>query len=151
LPIGAATRDTALAEHLMVGTHYPVLARANLADASAQIRNMATGGGISLQRTRCLYFYDEAAHCNTREPGQVLTRSAVSIACKQFSAPRMIMSVSVKGGEQAGGLFGSVRDNLHRIKLPRRRFDAEAGGTGGWSRPGDFSPPRQSMGRGRSG
>jgi hypothetical protein len=49
----------------------PVLARAIVAGASAQIRNMATVGGNILQRTRCAYFYDyDGARCNKREPGQ---------------------------------------------------------------------------------
>jgi len=52
-----------------VRTRYPVLARALLAGASGQIRNMATAGGNLLQRTRCAYFYDDAARCNKREPG----------------------------------------------------------------------------------
>ena len=30
---------------------------------------MATVGGNLMQRTRCYYFYDEAAHCNKRQPG----------------------------------------------------------------------------------
>jgi xanthine dehydrogenase YagS FAD-binding subunit len=30
---------------------------------------MATVGGNLVQRTRCLYFYDEASACNKREPG----------------------------------------------------------------------------------
>ncbi len=30
---------------------------------------MATVGGNILQRTRCTYFYDDAARCNKREPG----------------------------------------------------------------------------------
>ena len=50
-------------------TRYPMLTRAIVAGASAQIRNMATVGGNLLQRTRCLYFYDDAARCNKREPG----------------------------------------------------------------------------------
>ena len=50
-------------------THYPVLSRALLAGASAQLRNKATTGGNLLQRTRCFYFYDTAAPCNKREPG----------------------------------------------------------------------------------
>jgi xanthine dehydrogenase YagS FAD-binding subunit len=53
-----------------VRTRYPMLARALLAGASAQIRNMATVGGNILQRTRCAYFYDTAgSRCNKREPG----------------------------------------------------------------------------------
>jgi xanthine dehydrogenase YagS FAD-binding subunit len=71
LLIGAAVRNTALAEHRAVRERYPVLARAILAGASAQIRNMATVGGNILQRTRCAYFYDdEGSHCNKRSPGQ---------------------------------------------------------------------------------
>jgi len=69
LLIGAATRNTALAEHQAVRDRYPVLARAVLAGASGQIRNMATVGGNILQRTRCTYFYDDAARCNKRDPG----------------------------------------------------------------------------------
>jgi len=50
---------------------YPLLTRAIVAGASAQIRNMATVGGNILQRTRCTYFYDDdGARCNKRNPGQ---------------------------------------------------------------------------------
>lgn len=69
--IGAAVRNTALAEDRRIRSLYPVLSRAVLAGASAQIRNMATVGGNVLQRTRCAYFYDTAgSRCNKREPGQ---------------------------------------------------------------------------------
>lgn len=71
LKIGAAARNTAVAEHRVVRTRYPMLSRAILAGASAQIRNMATVGGNLLQRTRCAYFYDDdGARCNKRGPGQ---------------------------------------------------------------------------------
>ena len=71
LLIGGATRNTALAAHRAVRTRYPVLSRAIIAGASAQIRNMATVGGNILQRTRCTYFYDdEGSRCNKRNPGQ---------------------------------------------------------------------------------
>jgi xanthine dehydrogenase YagS FAD-binding subunit len=70
LMIGAAVRNTALAEHRGVRTRYPVLSRAILAGASAQIRNMATVGGNLLQRTRCSYFYDtDGSRCNKRALG----------------------------------------------------------------------------------
>ena len=70
LMIGAAARNTALAADPTVRRDYPVLARAILAGASAQIRNMATVGGNLLQRTRCTYFYDtEGSNCNKRAPG----------------------------------------------------------------------------------
>ena len=58
--IGAATRNSALAAHPLIRARYPMLARAILAGASAQIRNMATVGGNLMQRTRCLYFADVA-------------------------------------------------------------------------------------------
>ncbi|MET0742234.1 MAG: xanthine dehydrogenase family protein subunit M [Microvirga sp.] len=71
LMIGAAARNTAVAEHRIVRERYPVLARAVLAGASAQIRNMATVGGNILQRTRCVYFYDtDGSRCNKRSPGE---------------------------------------------------------------------------------
>jgi xanthine dehydrogenase YagS FAD-binding subunit len=69
--IGAAAKNTAVAEHRGVRTRYPLLARAILAGASGQIRNMATVGGNLLQRTRCAYFYDDdGSRCNKRAPGQ---------------------------------------------------------------------------------
>jgi xanthine dehydrogenase YagS FAD-binding subunit len=69
--IGAAAKNTAVAEHRTVRTRYPMLSRAIVAGASAQIRNMATVGGNLLQRTRCTYFYDgDGSRCNKRNPGQ---------------------------------------------------------------------------------
>jgi xanthine dehydrogenase YagS FAD-binding subunit len=71
LLIGAAARNTAVAEHPAVRSRYPALSRAILAGASAQIRNMATVGGNIMQRTRCAYFYDAGgSRCNKRHPGQ---------------------------------------------------------------------------------
>jgi xanthine dehydrogenase YagS FAD-binding subunit len=71
LLIGAGAKNTAVAEHRLVRERYPLLARAILAGASAQVRNMATVGGNLLQRTRCVYFYDRlGSRCNKRDPGQ---------------------------------------------------------------------------------
>ena len=67
--IGAGVKNTAVAANRAVRERFPMLARAILAGASAQIRNMATVGGNIMQRTRCYYFYDDAARCNKREPG----------------------------------------------------------------------------------
>lgn len=67
--IGAGVKNTSLAADESIRTRFPMLARAILAGASAQIRNMATVGGNILQRTRCTYFYDDAARCNKRKPG----------------------------------------------------------------------------------
>jgi xanthine dehydrogenase YagS FAD-binding subunit len=70
LRIGAGVKNTAVAADRRVRERFPLLAQAILAGASAQIRNMATVGGNIMQRTRCLYFYDDAAHCNKRSPGE---------------------------------------------------------------------------------
>ncbi|MGW0498027.1 FAD binding domain-containing protein [Streptomyces sp. NPDC003007] len=69
LRIGALVRNSTLAAHPDVRARYPLLSQAILLGATGQIRNMATVGGNLLQRTRCLYFYDEASACNKREPG----------------------------------------------------------------------------------
>ena len=81
LLIGAAAKNTAVAANRTVRTRFPVLSRAILAGACAQIRNMATVGGNILQRTRCTYFYDEAgrAAINAR-PVPGATRSTASTA-----------------------------------------------------------------------
>ncbi|MER5540593.1 FAD binding domain-containing protein [Streptomyces mirabilis] len=67
--IGALVTNSRLAADPLIRTRYPVLAQAILLGASAQLRNMATVGGNLLQRTRCMYFYDEASACNKRAPG----------------------------------------------------------------------------------
>jgi xanthine dehydrogenase YagS FAD-binding subunit len=69
LRIGTLVRNSDLAGDMRVRRRYPVLARALLAGASAQLRNKATTGGNLLQRTRCYYFYDPSKPCNKRQPG----------------------------------------------------------------------------------
>ena len=69
LRLGALATNAETAYNDKVVNRYPLLARAILAGASAQLRNVATNGGNILQRTRCLYFYDVATPCNKREPG----------------------------------------------------------------------------------
>ncbi len=69
LRIGAMVRNSHLAAHPIVREKYLVLSQAILMGASAQLRNMATTGGNLMQRTRCYYFYDSAAHCNKRLAG----------------------------------------------------------------------------------
>jgi xanthine dehydrogenase YagS FAD-binding subunit len=69
LRIGALVTNSAIAYHPEVERRYPLLAKAILAGASPQLRNMATAGGNLLQRTRCYYFYDTGTPCNKREPG----------------------------------------------------------------------------------
>jgi xanthine dehydrogenase YagS FAD-binding subunit len=69
LYLGALMTNADTAYHPLIETRYPLLSKAILAGASAQIRNMATNGGNLLQRTRCYYFYDAASPCNKRVPG----------------------------------------------------------------------------------
>jgi len=69
LRIGALVRNADLAAHPQVRRDYPLLSRALLAGASAQLRNRATTAGNLLQRTRCPYFYDPQQACNKRLPG----------------------------------------------------------------------------------
>jgi xanthine dehydrogenase YagS FAD-binding subunit len=69
LRLGALVTNAETARHPEVVRRYPLLAKAILAGASPQIRNMATNGGNLLQRTRCYYFYDTQLPCNKREPG----------------------------------------------------------------------------------
>jgi len=69
LRIGALVRNSDLAHHPTVVSDYAVLSQALLSGASAQLRNMATTGGNLLQRTRCMYFRNDAMACNKRTPG----------------------------------------------------------------------------------
>lgn len=69
LSLGALVTNSNTAYNDIVSSKYPLLSRAILAGASAQIRNSATNGGNLLQRTRCYYFYDKTAPCNKRIPG----------------------------------------------------------------------------------
>ncbi len=69
LRIGALVRNSDLAADARVRREHPLLARALLSGASAQLRNKATTAGNLLQRTRCFYFYDTTKPCNKRAPG----------------------------------------------------------------------------------
>lgn len=138
LLIGAAVRNTALAEHGAVRTRYPMLSRAILAGASAQIRNMATVGGNLLQRTRCTYFYDtDGSRCNKRVPGAgcdavggftrihaILGASADCVAthpsdlCVAFAALDAVVHVEGRDGTRTLP-FG----DLHRLPGDRPDLD----------------------------
>jgi xanthine dehydrogenase YagS FAD-binding subunit len=138
LMIGAATRNTAVAEHPLIRTRYPMLTRAIVAGASAQIRNMATVGGNLLQRTRCTYFYDtDGSRCNKRSPGEgcdavggfnrihaILGGSPACVAthpsdmCVALAALDAVVHVRGTSGERTAALC-----DLHR--LPEDRPDIE--------------------------
>ena len=90
--IGAGARNSAVAAHPLVRTRYPMLARAILAGASAQIRNMATVGGNLLQRT--LIMQDDQVHYNGQvvaavvaETQEQANRAATLIAVDYEAAP----------------------------------------------------------------
>jgi xanthine dehydrogenase YagS FAD-binding subunit len=138
LIIGAATRNTAVAEHPAVRSRYPMLTRAIVAGASAQIRNMATVGGNLLQRTRCTYFYDtDGSRCNKRSPGAgcdaiegfnrnhaILGASPACVAthpsdmCVALAALDAVVHLRSASGERTVALC-----DLHR--LPEDRPDIE--------------------------
>lgn len=68
--IQAGATNSAVANHPLIRTRYPVLSQAILSGATTQLRNMATAGGNLVQRTRCPYFMDpEFRQCNKRMPG----------------------------------------------------------------------------------
>jgi xanthine dehydrogenase YagS FAD-binding subunit len=68
--IQAGASNSAIANHSLIRTQYPVVSQAILSGASTQLRNMATGGGNLLQRTRCTYFMESTfKDCNKRNPG----------------------------------------------------------------------------------
>lgn len=68
--IGAGATNSAVANHPLIRTRYPVLSHAIPSGATTQPRNMATTGGNLLQRTRCPYFMDPGfPSCDKRVPG----------------------------------------------------------------------------------
>ncbi|MCV7229222.1 FAD binding domain-containing protein [Mycolicibacterium komossense] len=68
--IESGVTNSAIANHPLIRSQYPVLSQAILSGATTQLRNMATAGGNLLQRTRCPYFMEAAfAQCNKRIPG----------------------------------------------------------------------------------
>ena len=54
ISIGALATNKDTANHQLIREHFPLLTKAILAGASAQIRNVATAGRNLNQRTRCM-------------------------------------------------------------------------------------------------
>lgn len=69
LRIGALVRNADCAVDDRVRRDWPLLSRAIVSGASAQLRNRASTAGNLMQRTRCYYFYDTDQPCNKRTPG----------------------------------------------------------------------------------
>jgi xanthine dehydrogenase YagS FAD-binding subunit len=138
--IGAAARNTAVAEHRAIRSRYPVLARAILAGASGQIRNMATVGGNILQRTRCSYFYDnEGSHCNKRNPGagcdaiggfnRIHAILGASPSCVATHPSDMCVALAALDAvvhvESAGGARSLPLTSLHRLPADHPEIETE--------------------------
>lgn len=138
LRIGALVTNTALANDRRVRSGWPLLSRAILAGASAQIRNKATTGGNLLQRTRCPYFYDTSQACNKRAPGtgcaaqggagRMLALFGTSDQCLAAHPSDMAVALAALGAEveirAAGGDTRRVPvSDLYR--LPGERPDRE--------------------------
>ena len=92
-----------MAEHPLVRARYPMLSRAILTGASGQIRNMATVAGNLLQRTRCYYFYDDAARCNKRVPG-----AGCAVSSPFFSDHRRRVMLSMRAPVTVAGRSAAV-------------------------------------------
>ncbi|SEB39653.1 FAD binding domain-containing protein [Terriglobus roseus] len=68
--VEAGISNSAIANHHLIRSQYPVVSQAILSGATTQLRNMATAGGNLLQRTRCPYFMETGFQaCNKRIPG----------------------------------------------------------------------------------
>ncbi len=69
LQFGALVRMAQAEDHPVVRSQYPLIRETLMLAASRQIRNMASLGGNTLQRTRCEYFRETSWACNKRLPG----------------------------------------------------------------------------------
>ncbi len=161
LRIGAGVRNTALAADRRVRARYPILSQAILAGASAQIRNMATVGGNLLQRTRCGYFYDDAASCNKRVPGagcdavdgfnRIHAILGASPACVATHPSDMTVALAALDAavtvEGAGGMRDVPLVDFHRLPGDTPQIETEL-------QPGELiiavTLPRKALPRGRA-
>lgn len=133
LKLGAVVTNSAAASDRRVRTRYPVLAKALLSGASAQLRNKATLGGNLMQRTRCPYFYDTAKPCNKRDPGagcsalEGLNRNhailGASDACIAVNPSDMAVALSaleasIETVRPSGETRTIAIDDVHRLPGP---------------------------------
>ena len=133
ISIGATVKNTPLANHRIVRENYPFLAQAVLFGASGQIRNMATVGGNLMQRTRCLYFYDEAANATNAGRtgcdaiGGFNRMHAIFGASEHCIATTVGHVCRVRGPRRDGSSEGEngVRlDSVHRLPQVGRQYAA---------------------------
>lgn len=135
--IGALVTNSDVAYNATISGRYPLLSRAILAGASAQLRNKATTGGNLLQRTRCVYFYDTAVPCNKREPGtgcpakeginRTLAILGTSVQCIATHPSDMCVALAALGAVvQVTGPKGSRSIAFHDFhRLPGDRPEAD--------------------------
>lgn len=106
--IGASVRNSDLANHEIIRTHYPLLSQALLSGASPQLRNMATTAGNLLQRTRCYYFMDTTfPACNKRNPGSGCA------ALKGFNRIHAILGTSSSGSNDSASCIATNPSDMN--------------------------------------
>jgi xanthine dehydrogenase YagS FAD-binding subunit len=144
LTIGAMVTNTDLASDKRVMERYPMLTRAIVNGASAQLRNQATTGGNLLQRTRCPYFYDVSKPCNKRQPGSgcsalqgvnrmnaVLGGSDACIAVHPSDMAVAMMAfdakIETKGGAKGGRTIAIAELYRQPERAPERDTNLEPG------------------------
>jgi xanthine dehydrogenase YagS FAD-binding subunit len=144
LKIGAMVSNTETASDKRVRERYPILTRAIVNGASAQLRNQATTGGNLLQRTRCPYFYDVSKPCNKRTPGAgcsalqgvnrmtaILGGSDACIAVHPSDMAVAMMAldarIEIKGGTKGGRTIPIAEFYRLPAEAPERDTNLEAG------------------------
>ena len=121
---------------------YPVLSEAILCGASGQIRNMATVGGNLMQRTRCYYFYDQAARCNKRQPqagcdaidgfNRMHAILGTSDACIATHPSDMCVALAALDATvHVAGPHGRAHDSVQRLSSSAWRHAAHRDGAAG--------------------
>lgn len=136
--IGGLGKNTIAANHPLIRKDFPLLTKAILAGASAQIRNMATNGGNLLQRTRCSYFYDTAMPCNKRSPGTGCgamegfnrmhaifgwSEDCVAVYPSDMAVALSALNASINVMQQDGKTRSIAIDDFHRLPENRPEKD----------------------------
>lgn len=138
ISLGSLAKNTDTANHLVIRKDFPMLSKAILAGASAQIRNMATNGGNLLQRTRCSYFYDIAMPCNKRQPGSGCaamegfnrmhaifgwSEKCVAVYPSDMAVALSALRASIKVLQTNGNFRSIAFDNFHLLPGTRPDID----------------------------
>jgi xanthine dehydrogenase YagS FAD-binding subunit len=144
LSIGAMMRNSATATDPNVLAKFPLVAKAILAGASPQIRNMASAGGNLLQRTRCPYFYDVTTPCNKRQPGSGCSaiggenrmsaivgysEQCIAVHPSDLCVALAALDATVKVMDQSGKMQNIAFKDFHRLpdQHPERDNNLPAG------------------------